>query len=165
MRQLRQGLVDETVPKATWRHELIPHFTEAKSGLQKTFPSMKRRGEVNSGTNRACISTSVERTLWGATSRSPLEAMPSCRPGCRFQALHQPASCNASTTNEHLKAYHGLALGGPRGREKNRRSAPHAFSEEVTSLASGVVGVCIIPLSRSMGATTPDLEVIDLHQM
>jgi hypothetical protein len=72
---------------------------------------------------------------------------------------NQLASYSASTTNEQLKAYHGLALRGPRGRETNRRSAPYAFSEEVTSLASGV-GVCIIPLSRSMGATTPDLEVL-----
>jgi hypothetical protein len=35
---------------------------------------------------------------------------------------------NASTTNEHFKAYHGLALRGPRGREQNCRTTPHAFS-------------------------------------
>lgn len=55
--------------------------------------------------------------------------------------------CSASTTNEHLKAYHGLALRGPRGIAESR-SAPHVFPERAMSLESGV-GVSIIPENRS----------------
>lgn len=39
-----------------------------------------------------------------------------------------PTPAYASTTNEQFKAYHGLALRGPRGREHKRRTTPHAFS-------------------------------------
>lgn len=145
-----------------WRHGPIPHLTEAKSGLHTTYSSMKRRGEVNSGTNRACISTSVEQTLWGVSSRSPLEAMPRCtgrdadsKPYTNLQATVPPQPMSTSRLIMTWRSADRVVE-----RKTVAVRPPHAFSEEVMSLASGV-GVCIVfPLSRSMGVAIPYLEVL-----
>ncbi|KAJ5358958.1 uncharacterized protein N7496_011371 [Penicillium cataractarum] len=70
-----------------------------------------------------------------------------------------PTPAYASTTNEHLKAYHGLALRGPRGREQNRRTAPHAFSEGGHVPGKWSRGLHY-PGPGEWEVTTPNLEIL-----